>query len=77
MTAVQPRTYANLHLIYELITKYSEELGASIVAIKNPPVLGTSETEKYTYYFKKFYLTTDTPEILILGQMKDQQFRHR
>jgi len=26
MTAMQPRTYANLYLIYQLITKYSEEL---------------------------------------------------
>jgi hypothetical protein len=26
--------------------------------------------EKYTDYFKKCYLTTDTPEILILGQMR-------
>jgi hypothetical protein len=40
------------------------------MAVKNPSVLGTSGTEKYTNYFKKFYLTTDTPEILILGQMR-------
>jgi hypothetical protein len=70
MTAMQPRTYANLHLIYQLISKYSEKLGASTVAIKNPSALGTSETEKYTDYFEKFYLTTDTPEIIILGQMR-------
>jgi len=70
MTAMQPRTYGNLHLIYQLITKYSAELSASTMAVKNPSVLGTSVTEKYTNYFKKFYLTTDNPEILILGQMR-------
>jgi len=67
---MQPRTYANLHLIYSLITIYSEELNASKMAVKYPSVLGTTGTEKYTYYFEKFYLTTDTPEILILGKMR-------
>ena len=70
MTAMQPRTYGNLHLIYHLITKYSEELRASTMAVRNALVLETSGTEKYTDYFEKFYLTTDTPEILILGQMR-------
>jgi len=40
------------------------------MAVKNPSILETSEREKYTDCFEKFYLTTDTPEILILGQMK-------
>lgn len=67
---MQPRTYGNLHLIYQLITKHSEELSASTMAVKNPSVLGISGMEKYTDYFEKFYLTTDTPGILILGQMR-------
>jgi hypothetical protein len=40
------------------------------MAVKNPSVLGTSGTEKYTDYFEKCYLTTDTPEIMILGQTR-------
>jgi len=69
MTAMQPRTHAKLHLIYQLITKYSEELSASTMAVKNQSVLGTSGREKHTDYFEKCFLTTDTSEILILGQM--------
>jgi len=66
---MQPRTYANLHLIYSHITKYSEDLNASKIAVKYPSVLGTSGTEKYTDYFEKFYLSTDTPEMLIFGKI--------
>jgi len=40
------------------------------MAVKNPSVLGTSGIEKYADYFEIFYLTTDTPEILTLGQMR-------